>query len=211
MTCRTAAASMLLFFIFFPVPVIAQPGDRHLNMEARVLDILFPLDDVPKPYFLKMILRFSDSDMQLVIVVYADKEKYWVRRCEITRYTVAGMGKGQLSQFVSHMVAQNPNVTDQEIASKLKAEVTRSSVAPQALNRALEELKTVRISPALADRTAVDAFSEYEYWYDNWQECVHYTVTGPFKEDPQDQLVRWMIRFKDNLTDLIKTGSVPRP
>jgi hypothetical protein len=180
-------------------------------MKARVLNILFPLDVAPKPYFLKMVLRFSDSDTQLVVVVYPDKEKYWVRRCEITSYVLEGMGKGQLSQLISKMIAENPDVKEQAIAARLKVDVSRSSVAPEALKHALDELKTIRISPILTDRVAVDEYSEYEYWYDNWQESVHYAITSPFGNDPQDKLGRWMVKFRANLPDLLKTPSVPKP
>jgi hypothetical protein len=207
--CRIAAVLALFSCIFFAGTANAQPGDRYLNLKARVLDILFPLDIAQKPYFLKMILRFGDSGTQLVVVVYPDKEKYWVRRCEITSYTLVGMGKGELSQFISKMVAENPDVKEQEIAAKLKVDVSRSSVAPEALNRALAELKSVRISPILADRISVDEYSEYEYWYDNWQECVHYTITSPFGKDPQDKLGQWMIRFRAILPNLLKGSSAP--
>lgn len=211
MICRIGVACVLFSCILFGATATAQPGDRYLDMKARVLDILFPLDVAPKPYFLKMVLRFSDSDTQLVVVVYPDKDKYWVRRCEITSYALAGMAKGQLSQLISKMVAENPNVKDEEIAAKLKVEVSRYSIAPEALKHALDELKAIRISPILADRVAVDEYSEYEYWYDNWQESVHYAITSPYGRDPQDQLGRWMVKFRANLPDLLRAASAPKP
>lgn len=188
--------------ILFAVPAKAQPGDRYLYMKGRVLNILFPLDVAQKPYFQKMVLRFSDSDTQLVVVVYPDKDKYWVRKCEVTRYALEGMGQGQLSQFISKMLTENPKVKEQEIAAQLKVEITHSSIPVEVFNHALEELKAVRISPVLANRVAVDDYSEYEFWYDNWQESVHYVITSPFGNDPQGQLGKWMIKFRDNLHDL---------
>jgi hypothetical protein len=206
MTCRRLAACAWFCCMLFAASANAQPGDRHLDMKARVLNILFPLDVAPKLYFQRMVLRFSDSDTQLVVVVYPDKDKYWVRKCEITSYALQGMGKGELSQFISKMVAENPNLQEQEIAAKLKVETTRSSVALESFNRALDELKAIRISPVLADRVAMDEYSEYEFWYDNWQESVHYAITGPFGDDPQDQLGRWMTKFRDNVPNLLKAG-----
>ena len=190
MTCRVTLATALFSCFLLAEMASAQPGDRYLDMKARVLEILFPLDVTPKPYFQKMVLRFSDSDTQLVVVVYPDKDKYWVVKCEITSYGLEGMGKGGLSQFISKMVAENPNVKDQEIAAKLKVNITRFSVPLEALDRALDELKIIRISPVLADRVSVDEYSEYEFWYDNWQESVRYVITSPFENDPQDQLGR---------------------
>ena len=201
----------LVFGILFSTKAKAQPGDRSMNTEARVLDLIFPLDVTPKPYFLKMILRFSDSDTQVVVVVYPDEEKYWVKRCEIIRYSLAGMGDGELSQLISTMEAENPKVKDQEIAAKVKVRVTRSPVAPEALNHALVELRAVRISPLLADRVCVDQCPEFEYWYDNWQESVHYTLVGDVKSAPQDDLVQWMVKFKDNLPNLLKASLEATP
>jgi hypothetical protein len=211
MICRIAIACALFSSIFFTAKATAEPGDRYLNMKARVLDILFPLDVAPKPYFLRMILRFGDTDTQLVVVVYPDKEKYWLRRCEITQYALPGIGKNRLSQLIPRMVAENPDVKDQEIAAKLKVDVSHSSIDPEAFNRALDDLKPVRISPVLASRIAVDESSEYGFWYDTWHECVHYTITGPFKDSPQDELVQWMIRFRASVPDLSKAGSALKP
>jgi hypothetical protein len=210
MICRVALAYALFSSVLFVGAASAQPGDRYLDTKARVLEILFPLDVTTRPYFQKMVLRFSDSDTQLVIVVYPDKDKYWVRKCEITSYGLEGMAKGGLSQFISKMVAENPNVKDQEIAAKLKVNTSHFFVPLEALDRSLDELKTIRISPALADRVSVDDFSEYEFWYDNWQESVHYVITSPFGKDSQDQLGRWMAKFRDNLPNLLK-GSGANP
>lgn len=88
------------------------------------------------------------------------------------RYTLAGMSNGELSQLISKMVAENPDVKDQEIAAKLKVNISRSSIDHEALNRAFNELKAVRISPILAERIAVDEYSEYEYWYDKLVRCL---------------------------------------
>lgn len=204
MNCRILVTCALFSGVFLASTVSAQPGDRILDMKARVLDILFPVDVPQRPYFQKMVLRFSDSDTQLVVVVYPDKDKYWVRKCEILRYVVEGMGKGELSLFISKMVAENPNIKEREIAAKLKVDVTRSLISSEAFNHELDELKAIRISPVLADRVAVDEYSEYEFWYDNWQESVHYTITSPFGNDPQDELGKWMKKFRDNLPDLLK-------
>jgi len=213
MTWRILIACALFCRIIFAAPASAQPGDRHLDVKARVLDILFPLDVAPKPYFQKIVLRFSDSDTQLVVVVYPDKDKYWVRKCEITRYALEGMRKGELSQFISKMVAENPNVKEQDIAAKLKVDISRSFVPLDAFKSALDGLKAIRIPPVFADRVAVDEYSEYEFWYDNWQESVHYTLTGPFNDAPQGKLVQWMIKFRATVPNLLKAenGEVGDP
>jgi len=173
-------------------------------MKARVLDILFPLDVRPTPYFSKMVLRFSDSDTQLVVVTYPGGKS------ELIRYSLA-VNSGELSQLIAKMVAENPNVKAEEIAAKVKTNVSRSPIEPAALRHALDELKAIRISPVLASRVAVDEYSEYEFWYDNWQESVHYAITSPFGNDPQDQLGKWMTKFRDNVPNLLKASLGPTP
>ncbi len=183
----------------------AQPGDRHLEMKPRVLDILFPLDAGPTPYFSKMVLRFSDSNTQLVVVTYPGAKS------ELLRYSLDSMSGGEFSQLISKMVAENPDVKPQEIAARLKVNVIRLPIEPGALRRSLDELKAIRISPVLASRVAVDEFSEYEFWYDNWQESVHYVITSPFGNDPQDELGRWMVKFRDIVPNLSKSRLEPTP
>jgi hypothetical protein len=59
----------------------------------------------------------------------------------------------------------------------------------------------------MASRVAVDEYSEYEFWYDTEEESVHYKLTGPFKGDPQDKLVQWMIRFRASVPELVSAAS----
>lgn len=207
---RRAAAFALCVFILVAGTVRAEARDRYLD-KARVLDILFPLDVEPKASLEMMILRFGDSDTQLVVVVYPDKDKYWIRRYDVISYTLRGMKEGQLSEMISKMGAENPSITAEEIAAKIKVDVARSPIDSDLLKRAFDELKGVRISPLLGNRVAVDEYSEYQYWYSGGQESVHYTITGPFKGDPQDKLVQWMIKFRANLPNLLKASSTTKP
>jgi len=204
MIYRIAVVCTLISCILSTPSATAQSGGRYLDMKARVLDILFPLDVTPKPYFSKMILRFSDSDTQLIVVVYPGGKS------ELIRYSLSGMGNGKLSQLISKMVAENTNVTDREIAAKLKVDVIRSSINHEALSRSLDELRTVQISPILENRVAVDEFSEYDFWYDTWQESLHYTITSPLGNTPQDKLGKWMIKFRASVPILLKAGSAPK-
>ncbi len=174
-------------------------------MKARVLDLLFPLDVEPKPYFSKLVLRFGDSDSQIVAVVY------FGGRSEIIRYSLAGISKGGLSQLIERMTAANQGVTAQEIAAALRVEVTRSPGDYKALTRALKQASTLRISPVLESTIALDDCGEYEYWYDTWEECVHYTLTCPFGNTPRDKLLRWMKWFRENLPNLLASPSALKP
>jgi hypothetical protein len=90
-------------------------------------------------------------------------------------------------------------------------DVSRTALEQGALDHALEELKAIQISPVLASRVAVDEFSEYEFWYDTWQESVHYIVTSPFQGSAQDRLGKWMVEFRANLPRLLKASPGPKP
>lgn len=194
-----------LSFILFVAKANAQPGDRHLDMKAQVLELAFPLNISAKPFLSKIVLRFGDSDTQITVVIYPGGKS------ELIRYSLAGMTSGELSQLISKMVVENPDVKAQEIAAKLKVDVSRTVLEQGALDRALDELKAIQISPVLASRVAVDEFSEYEFWYDTWQESVHYIVTSPFQGSAQDRLGKWMVEFRANLPKLLKTSLGLKP
>jgi hypothetical protein len=169
-------------------------------------------DQIPsRRHFSKTTLRYGDSDSQLVVLTYPVYPVHPGGPAEIISYTVTGMGSDNLAQFISKMAAQNPSVTDQEIAAKLKVEVKRSPISYEALKRSLDDLKATRISPMLASRVAVDEYSEYQFWYNTGQESVHYVITSPFGNDPQDQLGKWMTKFRDNVPNLLKASLEPNP
>lgn len=204
MVLRSFVLSVLCC-ILFAAKANAQPGDHRLDMKSRVLDILFPVDVSPQPYLTKMVLRFGDSDTQFIVVTYPGGKS------ELILYSLVGTGGGKLSQLIAKMVAKNADVKPQDIAAKLRVDVSRSPIEQETLNDALNELEAIQISPVLANRVAVDESSEYEFWYDTWQESVHYAITGPFLDDPQDRLGRWMVKFRANLHELLKTAAAPKP
>lgn len=176
----------------------AQPGGRYLDTEARLLDRLLPLESEPAPFFLRMAMRFSDSASQLVIVVRPGGAS------ELLEYTVEGMGDNQLLSFIARQVAENPAISDQDIAAKLHVTVRRSAVDYGAISPWLKKLQSVRTSPALTHRVGTDAVSQYEFWYDTWQEAVHYSLIGPFNGGTQDSLTKWMIDFRAHIGEISK-------
>lgn len=205
MISRTALTCALFCCIACAETMGAQPGDRRLDMKARVLDIVFPLEVSSKPYFRKIVLRFGDSDTQIIVVTYPGGQS------EIVRYRLADVSGEQLSVLVAKMLSENPDVKPQEIAAGLKVNVSSTPVLEQkALDYVLNELKAIKISPALASRVAVDDSSEYEFWYDTWQESVHYTITGPFHDAPQDRLGKWMLSFRTLVPKLLKANLEPK-
>ena len=181
-------------------------GGLPADMKDRVYDRLFRSSS-SAPFLTKMTLRYGDSDSQLVVLTYPVYPVHPAGQAELVSYKIAGMGTDNLSQFISKMASQNENVTDEEIAAKLKVEVKRSPIRYETLGSFLDELKTIRMSPVLSSRIAVDEYSDYDFWYDGGQESVHYKLVGPFKDDPQDKLVQWMIRFRSAVPQL--TSAAP--
>ncbi len=201
---------LLLAPLLLVPSAVRQSGGVTADMKDRVLDLLFRSDAATSPFLSKMTARYGDSDSQLVEMTYPVYPVHPGGQAELVSYTIAGMGGDNLSQFISKIAARKPNVTDHEIAAKLKVEVKRSPISYVALKRFLDELEAIRISPMLASRVVVDEYSEYQFWYNNGQESVHYKVVGPFKDDPQDKLVQWMIRFRSGVPELLSAASAKR-
>lgn len=197
MSFRTRLASVLLASFLIASSTVAQSsGNVPEDMKSRIYDILFRSDADTSFFFTKMTLRFDDSDSQLVVLVYPAYPVHTGGQAEVISYTITGMGNDNLSQFISKAVARNSNVTAEEIAAKLRVQVKRSPVRYEVLSRSLDDLRSIQISPLLVSRVAVDEYSRYEFWYNTGQESVHYKLVGLFKNEPQDKLVRWMIRFR---------------
>jgi hypothetical protein len=203
MSSRPWSVFLMSVILLIGMNLSAQPGDRYLDRKSRVLDLVFPLAVEPKPYIQKLVMRFGDSNSQLVLITYPGGKD------ELLRYTLAGVGDEGLSNWLSKIVQENPGISDQAIAAKLQVVSTRAVVNYDKLHPLLNDLKAIRLSPILETRVALDECYEYEFWCDNWQESVHYTIMGPFKSDPQDRLVQWMIKFRDSSLGLLESAVPP--
>jgi hypothetical protein len=204
---RALGRILLVTLLLGPNTFGQSRGGVPADMKGRVLDLLFRSDVVTSPFLSKMTLRYGDSDSQLIVLIYPVYPVHPGGRAEVISYTIRGMGSDNLAQFISRMTAQNPKVTAADVAEKLQVDVKRSPIEYDALSRLIDELKAVRISPVLANRVAVDEYSEFEFWYNNGQESVHYKIVGPYKDDPQDKIVQWMIRLRTGVPELISAAS----
>lgn len=176
----------------------AQPGGRHFDVGSQVLDLMFPLKVEPEPYFSKMVLRFGDTLTQFTVVVYPGS------KAEVIRYRVTGRDIKELHAVFARAVLDK-TITPKEITTKLSVDVSRVPVNYDAVLQApIERLQQIRISPVLGSRAALHGYSHFEFWYDLWQESVHYSVVGPFDGEPQDELTKWMLSFRDQLDALFK-------
>lgn len=211
---HVASWNVLALVMFVCLPSVArttaQPGNNSSDTESRVLEILFPRD-TPDRYFEKVVMRFWDTDTQIVIVVYPAYPPHPGGQAEIIRYSLVGTSSEEFWQMISNMEKSNPNITAEQIATKFKVDVSRSPIDYKVLKRSLKELQSLQISPALENRIGLDNVSIYEFWYDTGQESVHYTILDPSGDDHQDKLGRWMEKFRRNLPGLLKSGSSQKP
>lgn len=203
-------ASVIFFVVLLQVAAAGECGMRTApDMRNRVLDLLFRSEHESATYLSKITLRYGDSDSQLVVMIHPVYPVNPYGRTEVISYTVNGMGNDGVSGFISKMTEKKPRISDQEIAAKLTVATKRSPISYEDLSPWLEELKSIRISPMFGSRVAVDEYSDYEFCYDGGQESVGYKLVGPFKDDPQDRLVQWMIKFRANLPELLKASIKP--
>lgn len=182
----------------------ATPQTRERNpseVYSDVLNLLFPLNVESKPYYVKFILRFHDTDTQLALIVYPGGAS------ELVSVSLDNMKGNDLFKLVSEMLAKNSSLRDEEIAAKVKVQTTRTAVEYKAVEPALNDLKSIRISPFFQTRIFVDEYSEYDYWFDSGQEAVHYRICANSTGDPQDQLAHWMARFRENFASMVQHPS----
>jgi hypothetical protein len=191
------AIMCLLFVLLLTLQANAQPWNRHLNMKAQILDRIFPLSVESTPYYIKIVMRFGDSDSQFIIITYAGGLS------ELYQYTLDGMNNGALDEMIRKMEKENPDIKVEDIVSKLKVKINRSSLDSEKLFKTLESLKKVKITPFFQTRAILGDANDFEYWFDTGTECVYYSIQGPSKGDSQDELVQWMIHFRAKLAALI--------
>jgi len=143
---------------------------------------------------MKLVLRFSDSASQLVVLQGA------MRKSELIRYRITNMTGTELAQLIDKTFAENPKITERDIVPKLTVDIVRSPIDYGTVDRALVELRKIRISPALGlpfGRIGVDDVSQYEFWLTAGSDSVHYTILSPGdRKYPQDTLAKWMLKFR---------------
>jgi hypothetical protein len=180
-------------------PAISQTRDRTPSeVYSAALNLLFPLNVESKPYYVKLILRFSDTNSQLALIVYPGGAS------ELVSFSLDNMTGSDVFNLVSEMLAKNPSVKDEEIAAKVRVHTIRSSLDYKVVEPALNDLKAIRISPFFQTRVFADEYLEYDYWFDSGQESVHYKICGISTGAPQDELAHWMTRFRANSANMVK-------
>jgi hypothetical protein len=181
------------------------PMNGRDYMRDRVLDALFPLDVPQRPYLWKVTLRFGDSATQIVAVVYSNRLTNFETRCDLIRFSLDGLGPGELDAYIERMTRANPRIAARDIAGTLRVKRTTTPIEPSTLDSALAELRSLRLSPVLSGRMAVDNYAQYELWYETWQEMNHFQIISPVDDTGSGQLARWMVKFRDDLPTLLKS------
>ena len=186
---------LLWILLLFQPLAAGQVGYRTPTESARerVLDLLFSRNVITKDYYVRLVLRFSNPDSQLVLMLYPGGSS------DVVRYTLSGNAGENVSQVASAMLQRDPRVDDKKIAERFRVTEEKLQIDQVKVQRALGALKKINISPFFDTASAVDERQLYDFWFDSGGESVHYSFFGPYKGKSKDELVQWMIEFRDAL------------
>jgi hypothetical protein len=153
-----------------------------------------------KVYLRRLTLRFGDTSTQVSLVVFPG------RRAELVQALAVGVNGEPLDRLIERTRSQK--LSAREISKMAKAEVSRTVMSYGVAKQALDELEAIRVRVAIGQRVSLDDHHNFQLWYDTWQEAVHFSLTGPYTSEPQDELVQWMLRFRTEvLPRLISSGT----
>jgi hypothetical protein len=173
----------------------AQPGDRAMSDKSRVLDALFVLENEAKPHYLKIVMRFGDTNSQMVLVMDTDG------KTEVREYFAADPGSGSMETAIARIRAANPGISDHDIAVKIGVTIKRKTISKTVVQGSLRALGDLKISPALQSAVCLDECDEYEFSYDTWQESVHYIIVSPARHSQMRRLLDWMNHLRSSVKD----------
>ena len=134
-------------------------------------------------------------------------------RGEVYQYRVREIDREAPSERISRAFMENRGATAAGIASRIRVDVTRTPIRAASFVRVLDELKTIQLSPLLANRICLDDYPMYEFWQQGDQESVYYALHRPsgngLRDDPwpQGRLGRWMISVQTRLPELLKEAA----
>jgi hypothetical protein len=180
-------------FVLSAVTISQSPGSKPLSYAAetrvrnRIFDLVAPVAE-SRPFFSRLVLRFSDSAYQCVLTVYTQGKS------ELITYK---LDRANFSQLTRELLMSE--MSDQEIKRHVAVTTHRRELEMKQALGAIEELRQLKIPAYPQERIAVDDYSTFEYWLETPGELVHFRINGPFQgKTPRDRLVQWMIRFRDN-------------
>lgn len=177
-----------------------------IQMKADLLDRLLPLEGASRPWFDKIVVRFSNPigdfgevprpDSQLVLFTYpVAPPAHETPECELVSYTVRSRSGGGLSTLIRRKLDLNPSVSADDIALAVVIDVQRRSISMKERDKIIRDLKRLRLSPVLATRICLDNCPRYDFWHDTGTEVVRYTLRGGHGTDSEGRLVAWMDGF----------------
>lgn len=183
------------------VSAFAQSGDASLNTLHRLGT---PLTET--------VLRYGDDHTEIVVLTYLNSPyrpyPYAVGLAQVFKFSESDADNGKLSEYVDKLLAPEPNVTEYEIAERLKIDNMHASVDTDALERFMKGLRSIRVSPVWGSGVCVDDCPLYDYWFSDGTDYFHYSIAG--RKGDKAKLVRWMFRFRAALPELIKRSSAAK-
>jgi hypothetical protein len=205
MKARTVAFLLIPLCCLFALSPCGLAEKAHFISNREVLDCLFPKEFDAEPYLEKVVLRFDDSSTELVLLMDPVATDHAPGPSELVQYTL-GITEGDLLKRIEEILVKNPQASVEQVASHFKVSTKRVPIADSQVKRVLDELKSIRVSPALGTRIGGDSSFFLNFWYFGFAESVHYQLIGPHHGDPQDELVKWMLGFRERLPELLGAG-----
>jgi hypothetical protein len=190
-----AALSLVLCIVYgCSAPAGAQALLNARSSDDQVLDVLLT-PELPASYTMLLSLRFQEPLVEQLTVIVQPGGKSEVI------YTKASVSPKDLYERIMTMSSANPALTPRAIAAGIPSSTQKTSLAYRVVDEAVNDLMSVRVSPALVNRVVLHDNRQYEFWYETGgQEQVHFKLAGAVDPDvEQDKLKEWMLALRGRL------------
>jgi hypothetical protein len=183
--------------------VVGQTSDRprvRISFD-EVSELVFPpmKVDLNDLYVERLMLRFSEPWMQIVIIVRTDG-------VEVRRYTVDS--KPGVDELFRRANQGDTSITAKQIANKIHVAEKRITVSREQVHLWLDEMKTMRFSPKLEDIVCLDGCLQFDLSFDTRQDLVRYSVlyapVNPPLHSVSEEIAQWMLKVRSEVAAATK-------
>jgi hypothetical protein len=161
-----------------------------------VADLLFPRMRISYDslYLARLMLRFSEPDMQIVIIASATE-------VDISEYKTKG--NVRIAELIRRSTQENASVTAAHIASNIRIKTRHVATTRQQVKTWFEELQNIKGSPKLDGYTCLHGCPQFDLWFDTGQDSVHYSMVYtpviPPQRSTQQLLAEWMLSLRSQI------------
>lgn len=193
---------LLVLLILQPAISLANQGDKRVLPPrsnridpSEVADALFPKMRIPSDdlYYIRLMLRFSHPDMQIVITQRTGG-KFEVKRYTLEHGTTIG-------DAIKTAFKDIPDPTVTDVARRIHVREAALQVPDSTIKAWLTQLRALKISPNLDTFVCVDFCPKFDLWFDTGQDSVHYRflTAGNLAGTAQTRLSKWMLKVRADL------------